>query len=237
LETRQFLIGSKKSTGKGDLKLKTATKKAVALVSALSMAAMLSLVFSFSAFAAGSPINVTLNAVHGSSATGTASITDNGDGTMTVVVNVTGLDAGSHLAHIHTGSCAAEGGVKFPLNNVTVDASGKGTSTTTVKAPVSALAGGSYYVNVHQSGAGVPPGAACGDIPTSAIASSGSSSGTSSSAGGQGGASSAPTSAPATGFGGTADNSQLPVNFALIAVLAMIVAGSSFALVRSRKSR
>lgn len=216
--------------------MKTATKKAVALVSALSMAMMLSLVFSFSAFAAGSPITVNLTPQNGGNATGTATITDNGDGTMTVVVNETGLQPGVHLSHIHTGSCANQGGVKFPLNNITADASGNGTATTTVKAPVSALAGGSYYVNVHQVGSGVPPSTSCGDINTSNIAASGSSTG-SSSAGGQGGASSAPTSAPATGFGGAADNSQFPVNIALIAVLVMVVAGSSFALVRNRKSR
>lgn len=225
--------------------MKTATTKAVALMSALSMALMLALVFSISANAAGTPITVNLTAQNGGSAAGTATITDNGDGTMTVVVNETGLQPGVHLSHIHTGSCANPGGVKYPLTSITADASGKGSATTTVKAPVSALAGGSYYVNVHQVGTGVPPSTSCGDINTSAIASgssSGTSTGTSSgtstgtTTGGQGGAST-PTGAPATGFGGANNSSQFPINIALIAVLGVIVAGSSFALARTRKNR
>jgi hypothetical protein len=71
---------------------------------------------------------------------------------LTVQITLSGLEPNStHMAHIHKGSCEAQGGVLYPLNPVVADASGKGTSTTTVD-QVASMPGNSWYVNVHLGG-------------------------------------------------------------------------------------
>jgi len=82
------------------------------------------------------------------SASGTAQLSID-SGKLTVKLTVTGLAPNStHIAHIHKGSCEAQGAVLYPLTSVVADASGKGTSTTTIP-NVSSIPASGWYVNVH----------------------------------------------------------------------------------------
>ncbi|HEX3641803.1 MAG TPA: CHRD domain-containing protein [Ktedonobacteraceae bacterium] len=84
------------------------------------------------------------------SASGTAQLSIE-SGKLTVKLTVTGLAPNStHIAHIHKGSCEAQGAVLYPLTSVVADASGKGTSTTTVP-NVSSIPASGWYVNVHRA--------------------------------------------------------------------------------------
>lgn len=68
---------------------------------------------------------------------------------LTVKISLVGLAPSStHPSHIHTGSCANQGAVLFPLQNIVADAHGVATATTTVSAPNGIPATG-WYVNVH----------------------------------------------------------------------------------------
>jgi len=81
-------------------------------------------------------------------ASGNAELSVAGD-KLTVKVTLSGLAPNStHIAHIHEGSCEAQGAVKYPLTSIVADASGKGTSTTTVE-QVTAVPANGWYVNVH----------------------------------------------------------------------------------------
>ncbi len=82
------------------------------------------------------------------SASGTAQLSI-ASGKLTVKISMSGLTPNStHIAHIHKGSCEAQGAVLYPLTSVAADASGKGTSTTLVSNLPSIPAKG-WYVNVH----------------------------------------------------------------------------------------
>jgi hypothetical protein len=99
----------------------------------------------------GQPGTVRLgpNGAPGDDATGTATITrDPGTRRMTVRVVVDGLEPGtSHPAHIHAGSCEAQGPVIVPLNSLQADSNGHAEATTvTDNAPDI----GTWYVNVHR---------------------------------------------------------------------------------------
>lgn len=88
--------------------------------------------------------------------------------TLTVKLEVTGLAPKTqHMVHIHSGSCASQGPVVYPLNTLTADASGKATSTTTIQNVKSIPATG-WYVNVHNTNdlstqTGFDP-ITCGDV-------------------------------------------------------------------------
>lgn len=114
---------------------------------------------------AKSSLKVTLNAANGTGASGTGQITDNGDGTITVVVTMVGLGAGQHGVHIHTGTCATPGALKYDLNGIQAGPDGTGTSTTTIKADFATISGGNYYLDLpnYTSGGGAYT-ASCGDI-------------------------------------------------------------------------
>jgi hypothetical protein len=82
------------------------------------------------------------------SALGTAKLTLNGN-TLTVQLILGGLvPSSTHMAHIHRGSCEAQGGVVYPLNPVVADTTGNGTSTTAINT-VNAIPATGWYVNVH----------------------------------------------------------------------------------------
>ncbi len=84
------------------------------------------------------------------SASGTAQLSI-ANGKLTVKLTLSGLVPNStHIAHIHKGSCQAQGAVLYPLNPVVADANGKGTSTTVVS-NISSLPTSGWYVNVHQA--------------------------------------------------------------------------------------
>jgi hypothetical protein len=106
------------------------------------------------------------------SAHGSAQINITGD-KMTIDVKLSGLKPNSsHIAHIHSGSCAAQGNVIYPLQLIKADAQGNATSSTTVTITnPQQLATSHMYVNVHEAGTmdgmstqqGFDP-VACGDI-------------------------------------------------------------------------
>ncbi|HZR44271.1 MAG TPA: CHRD domain-containing protein [Ktedonobacteraceae bacterium] len=67
-----------------------------------------------------------------------------------VKITLAGLEPRStHVAHIHAGSCEAQGPVVTMLNPVVADANGNGTSLTTVDKLPSSPTTGQLYVNVH----------------------------------------------------------------------------------------
>ncbi|MEP6751206.1 MAG: CHRD domain-containing protein [Candidatus Dormiibacterota bacterium] len=68
---------------------------------------------------------------------------------LTVELKISGLQASSvHVSHIHMGSCAARGGIKYALNPVVADSQGGADTKTTVKASYPPKTG-SWYVVVH----------------------------------------------------------------------------------------
>jgi len=88
-----------------------------------------------------------LNGV-GATASGTMTVTT-GAGTVTVEVKITGLQPMSkHVSHIHIGSCASRGGIKFALNYVVADGQGDADTKSTVNA-VYPPTSGKWYVVVH----------------------------------------------------------------------------------------
>jgi hypothetical protein len=73
------------------------------------------------------------------------------NGALRVTLDISGLAPNSsHTAHIHLGSCEAEGPVFKPLNAVVADASGHA-SVTTVVSNVLAIPSRTWYVNVHRA--------------------------------------------------------------------------------------
>jgi hypothetical protein len=111
--------------------------------------------------------------VAGTAVTGSATITAAGSG-IRVTVRLSGLNPAQQSAgHIHTGKCGQQGNVIFPLNNISADASGAGSSDTTLpNVPYSEVTNGTYYVQYHIQV--TPPGRqiSCGNIimPASAPA-------------------------------------------------------------------
>jgi hypothetical protein len=81
-------------------------------------------------------------------AKGTISVSTQG-GSMIVELKITGLQPNSsHISHVHIGSCAARGGIKFALNQVLADGEGDAdirTSLPAIYPPTSAT----WYVVVH----------------------------------------------------------------------------------------
>ncbi len=57
----------------------------------------------------------------------------------------------TYMAHIHAGSCQAQGAVVYPLKPVVADANGDAISTTIIN-NVQTISASSLYVNVHEAG-------------------------------------------------------------------------------------
>jgi hypothetical protein len=107
-------------------------------------------------------VTVDLGTQNDSGQSGTATLTADGEKTM-VTIDLSNPPGDAQPAHIHAGTCAElNPQPEFPLANV-VD----GKSETTVDAPLSALEGEDYAINVHKSEADVETYVACGDIPKS----------------------------------------------------------------------
>ena len=82
-------------------------------------------------------------------ASGTANLSINAVGTLSVSVKVHGLEPGSHHAvHIHAGSCASQGKMLYPLPNLVADANGDASSSATFSG-VGAIPASGWYMNVH----------------------------------------------------------------------------------------
>ncbi|GCF07905.1 CHRD domain-containing protein [Dictyobacter arantiisoli] len=102
------------------------------------------------------------------SVTGTAQLTASNN-QLTVALTLKGLVPNSkHMAHVHSGSCASQGPIKYDLKTITANASGDGTSTTIIPG-VNAIPRNGWYVNIHLGAADTKSQAAndpfaCGDI-------------------------------------------------------------------------
>jgi hypothetical protein len=90
--------------------------------------------------------------------------------TLTVELRLTGLAPNSvHPAHIHSGRCARQGAVAYPLNNVQADGHGVADAVTAVSAVrEGGIPDAAWYVNVH-NGPNLTPDAqfepiVCGDV-------------------------------------------------------------------------
>ena len=115
--------------------------------------------------AGGMGVTAQLQPVNNSGMAGEVTVTDRG-AESEVMVRLTGATAsGSHPGHIHSGSCAAIGGVIQPLQEITTDATGTGTMTTTVAIAPMTLMDGQHIVVYHADGAP----ATCAAIPGHAM--------------------------------------------------------------------
>ncbi len=105
-------------------------------------------------------ISLTLNTQNTSGISGTATVSDV-DGKAKVVLSLTGAPAEiSQPAHIHLGSCAKIGAVKYPLTS-----SVGGVSETMLDVSTETLLGSlPLAINVHKSAEEVSVYVACGDI-------------------------------------------------------------------------
>jgi CHRD domain len=73
------------------------------------------------------------------------------DQTIIVTLSLSGMAPNTtHLAHIHAGSCAAQGPVLFPLKPIVADAQGRAMTITTIT--VHTLPPAHWYINVHEAG-------------------------------------------------------------------------------------
>ena len=70
--------------------------------------------------------------------------------TLSVDATASGLVAGSaHAVHIHLGSCASQGAVKYPLNDLVASPTGSAETTTVIQNVDQAPPASGWYVNVH----------------------------------------------------------------------------------------
>jgi hypothetical protein len=103
--------------------------------------------------------SVTLSAMMNSGETGTATLTDLGNGTTQIAITTTGgLDTGVQSAVMRTGTCGGNGALFAELNNIQ-----GGQSITTLSNSLSSLTGGQYYIDVHSS-TSIDDIVACGAI-------------------------------------------------------------------------
>jgi hypothetical protein len=114
---------------------------------------------------AGMTSTVAMRPVGGSGVTGEATLTEAGQQTQ-VMVRLMGSQAGAtHQGHIHQGTCDNVGSVVAPLQPITVDGQGTGTSTSTVDVAMHAAADGQHLIAYHAAGGDPGPPAVCGEIP------------------------------------------------------------------------
>ena len=104
--------------------------------------------------------SVILNAQNASGISGTVTVNDV-DGKAKVVLSLTGASAEANQpAHIHVGSCAEIGTVKYPLTSVL-----GGVSETMLDVSTETLLGSlPLAINVHKSAEEVSVYVACGDL-------------------------------------------------------------------------
>jgi cytoskeletal protein RodZ len=109
---------------------------------------------------AQTPLTITLNEQNGSGESGTATLTDLGNGMVRVDVTVSGQPAdSSQPMHIHTGKCPNPGPVVYPLNDL-VD----GKSTTEITTTLETLLASPHALNGHKSAAELQVYVFCGDV-------------------------------------------------------------------------
>jgi len=70
--------------------------------------------------------------------------------TLTVTTKVSGLEPDSqHAAHVHVGSCSAQGAVKYPLDAVVASSDGTADTTTVIENVDQPPPPSGWYVNIH----------------------------------------------------------------------------------------
>jgi hypothetical protein len=111
---------------------------------------------------------VVLSPSDNSNVSGLAWVTQDGDH-LIVTTLIWGLAPGSaHSNHIHSGSCANQGGIVYDLADLTANEQGMATATTRVNTDMSMMGMASHYVNVHAGILGsaptAAPGITCGNI-------------------------------------------------------------------------
>jgi hypothetical protein len=105
-------------------------------------------------------MTVPLAELVGSGQSGTATLTPDGDGALTVVIQVGNPPQATQPAHIHPGTCGDLDPLPaYPLEPVTA-----GSSTTRISASLQELRSGDFAVNVHLSEEEIRTSVACGDI-------------------------------------------------------------------------
>jgi hypothetical protein len=131
------------------------------------LTAVLALALSFLTFvalagtaAAADPLTITIKTQNNSGQSGTATLTDMGNGQTKVVVDTTNPTAPAQPIHIHEGTCAnLTPQVKFPLTTTS-----NGKSETTVNVALSAMLASPHAINVHKSPQEAAVYVACGEI-------------------------------------------------------------------------
>ncbi|GEM_PF-1842816 len=104
-------------------------------------------------------LKITLVSQNNSSESGTAILKEE-DGKVTVTLELAGAPTDvSQPTHVHMGSCATLGGVKFSLTNVL-----NGKSQTILDTTLAALTSELLAINVHKSAAEATMYVACGDV-------------------------------------------------------------------------
>jgi hypothetical protein len=73
------------------------------------------------------------------------------DNKVIVTMNVSGLAPNTtHMAHIHAGTCQAQGAVVYPLQPVVADVNGNATSTTVINNAKN-FSASQLYINIHEA--------------------------------------------------------------------------------------
>jgi hypothetical protein len=80
----------------------------------------------------GGPITLILSALGGSAVTGSATLAGIDPGTAVIVTIDSGLEEGTHVNHIHEGTCDAIGDIGEPLESLEAGADGSAPAITTM---------------------------------------------------------------------------------------------------------
>jgi hypothetical protein len=98
------------------------------------------------------PVEVSTGGANFGTPQGQATVTYNPSAeTITVTVNASGLTPGAHAAHIHVGSCAAQGPVQYMLMDFVANGNGQIVhETRTVTNVTTPLPASGWYLNLHQ---------------------------------------------------------------------------------------
>ncbi len=139
----------------------------------LLFAVAMLLAMSATASAQGRSVTVRLQATHHSGIHGTATLTDNGNGTTTVTIHMQGAPENAvEPVMVHHGTCkGTPTTIVYPLNDIVT-----GNSRTVVRASIQTLTSksGHLFINVHRSHQDLKDVVACGPLgPPYALPSTG----------------------------------------------------------------
>jgi len=125
--------------------------------------AALAIAFAAPAGAAINSITIAMKPLNNSGESGSATLTQEGDG-VKIVVSLKGAPSAAQPTHIHIGTC---GNIK-PAPEYALVSLTDGASTSTVKGiTIDQLLAGKYAINVHKSADDLGTYVACGEIKNS----------------------------------------------------------------------